>query len=154
ERRTSDLAGSSADRVLGEELVEVLSRADEAVVREARDVRPVRLQAHAATDDAQPLVADPALLLRRGNAEGEQRAGRAGGEPAAADLLSGEGGPLEEDDVHPVGGQGGRTRGAAGTGSADDDVRRVVRRSGCTARGGLGHLACLACEGIHELASV
>ena len=143
------------DRVLGEDVVEVLPRADQAVGREAREVGPRQGQAHAAADDPQAVVLDPAVLLGRGDAEGDELLDGARGQPVAADLLAREARLLQDEDVQPGHGEVGRGGRSRGTGTDDDDV------------GGLGGApaemppaaslmvsvtpASHACERLHEL---
>lgn len=124
-----DQAGAVLDGVLGEDVVEVHPGADETIGRERGALRPVELESHAGTDDAQPLVADPAVRLGGRDAQVDQLTDRPGGQSVAADLLAGEVRLLEEEHVdarHREVGGGGRS---SGTGSDDDDVSRVDIRS-------------------------
>ena len=81
-----------------------------------------------AADDAQAVVLDPAVLLGRGDAEGDQLADRARGEPVAADLLAGERRLLQQQDVEAGLGEVGRRGRPRRAGADDDDVRgRPIR---------------------------
>src|SRR5690348_11325650 len=95
ERRTGDRdileePGASLLRVPGQELVEVGPCPDRAEARERRQVGPGQLDPAAAADDAQALVAQPAIVLAGGYAHRGEGLDRAWGEPVAADLLPGK----------------------------------------------------------------
>ncbi len=114
-------ADARLDRVGGQDLVEVLAGAHQAEVGEARQLRPVELEAHPAADHAQALVADPAGGVDV-DTHRDELLDRSGRQPVAADLLAGEGGLLEQQDVEPGLREvecGCRT---GGPGADDDDV--------------------------------
>ena len=73
-------------------------------------------------DDAQALVADPAVLLGRRDAQGDQLPDGARRQAVAADLLAGEVRLLEEQDVQPAHGEVGGGRRPAWAGADDDDI--------------------------------
>jgi len=161
------------DRVPGEDVVEVHPGAHEAVGRELRRVGPVELQPVAAADDPQALVLDPSVVFGRGHPQGDELADRPRRQAVAADLLAGEGGLLQQQDVEPRHGQVCRRRRAAGAGTDDDDVgsardglgglqavqggvgrRRVGRRGRVPdhVHGAHSSVRPAACEDVHELA--
>ena len=118
------------------------ARADQAVVGEAGDVGPRQGQAHAAADDPQALVADPAVLGGRRDAEADELLDRARGEAVAADLLAGEVRLLQQHDVEAGHGEVCRGGRPGGSGADDDDVGplgRGGRSGGGRVQGGLGH---------------
>ena len=118
-------AGAGLLGLPGDDLVEVHPGANQAVVGERRQLRPGQLQPHATADDAQPVVADPAVLSRRLDADREQLLDRTRRETVSADLLAGKGGLLQQQDVEARLRQVVRGRGAGGAGADDDHVRGV-----------------------------
>jgi hypothetical protein len=114
-----DQPGAGDDRVRGEPGVEVAPAAHQAVARPAVQRRPVDLGHLAAAGDPQPPVADPAGGV---DAQVVERLDRAGGQPVAADLLAGQPGLLQDDDVEAGAGEVPRGRGARRTGTDDDHV--------------------------------
>ena len=108
--------------VLGEEGVEVAAGADQAVVGPAPQLRPVHLDDLAAAEDPQALVPHPAGGGEVSTPRSSQRLDAARGQPVAADLLAGEVGLLQDDDVEARGRQrpGGRRPRRAG--AHDDHV--------------------------------
>ena len=97
--------GAGLLRVPGQDLVEVGPGADQAVARIAGQVRPVQLDPAAAADDAQALVAQPAVALGDRHAHAGQRLDRARGQAVAADLLPREAGLLQHQHVQAGRGQ-------------------------------------------------
>ena len=110
------------DRVLGQDVVEVLPGANQAVWREAGQVRPGKLEAHAAADDAKAVILDPAILLGGRDSESDQLADGAGRQTVAADLLARKSALLQQQDVQPGHRQIRRCRRSARTGADDDDI--------------------------------
>ena len=104
--------GALALRGPGQHLVEVGAGADQAVAGDAGQLGPGQLQPLAAADDAQALVADPAVALLVRDAEGDELLDPARGEAVAAHLLARERGLLEQDDVEARPGEVRRGGGA------------------------------------------
>jgi hypothetical protein len=113
------MPGARRDRVRGEPGVEVAPAADQAVAGPALEGRPVDLDHLAAPGDPQPLVTDPAGGV---DAHVVERLDGARGQPVAADLLAGQPGLLQDDDVEAGAGEVPRGRGARRTGADDDHV--------------------------------
>ncbi|MNW56559.1 hypothetical protein D3C74_342840 [compost metagenome] len=118
--------GARALRVLGERLVEVHARAGEPVGRVGLELGPGQLPRASARDDAQALVADPAVLGAGGDAHAHELADGPRGQPVAADLVAREGGLLEEEDVQARRGAVVRGRGPCWARTDDDDVRIII----------------------------
>ena len=101
--------------VPGQFLVEAEPGPDQSVLREVGDLGPGKFDAAAAGQQAQALVAAPALGFGVRQAEFLDLADGAGGEPVAADLFRGKAGLFQHRDVDAglrqvVGGSGpGRT---------------------------------------------
>ena len=112
--------------VVGEHLVEVATRPDEPVGREARQLGPGQLDRQPAAEDPQALVVQPAGLLAGVDAEVDQLLDRPRGEAVPAHLLAGELRLLEHEHVEPGPREVGRRRGAGGAGADDDDVGGAV----------------------------
>ena len=119
----------------GEHLVQVGPGPDQAVPRVAGQLGPGQFQPLARADDAQALVADPAVLLADADAHGHQRPDPARGQAVPAHLLPRERGLLQHQDVKPGLGQvkGGRRTSRPG---ADHDDVGVVGAAGRPARVG------------------
>jgi hypothetical protein len=112
--------------VTRERLVELSARAHHAVAGKGVGLGPVELERVPAALDAQALRALPA---GRVDAEGDELLRGARGQAVAADLVAGEGRPLEEDDVETVVREVRSRRAATRTGTDDDDVGPL---DGCT----------------------
>lgn len=121
-------------RLPGQLLVEVVPLPYESVVGVGGEIRPVQLEADAAADDAEPLVPEPARLLRDVDSHGDELFGGARCQPVTAHLLPRERGLFEEQDVQSGLGQ---VVGGGGTGwpGPDDDHIGGVFGEGL----GLGH---------------
>ena len=115
-------------RAAGQRLVQVMARPDQAEAGVARQFGPGQFHPLARADDAQALVPDPAVLLADADAHADEGLDRARGEPVAADLLPGEPGLLEHQDVKPRLRQVKGGRRAGGPGADHDDVRLVSGR--------------------------
>ncbi|CAK7281866.1 hypothetical protein SGPA1_12659 [Streptomyces misionensis JCM 4497] len=118
--------------VAGQDLIEVVALADESVVRVGGEIGPVELEAGAAADDAQALVAQPARLLGDVDAHGDELLDGAGGEAVTAHLFAGELGLLQEQYVETGLREVVRGRGAGWPRAHDDHIGGVVGE-------GLGH---------------
>ena len=130
-------------RVSGQRLVEVLARPDQPVVREGGQLGPGDLHPHAAADDPQALVADPAVFSAGRDAEGDQLLDRSGRQAVATDLLAREGRLLQQQHVQAGRREVRRGRRPRRTRSDDDHV--------CGLRGlalVLTHRPCRSCCGL------
>ena len=96
-QRDAELLGAP-----GEDLVEVEPGSDEPVVGEAGQLGPRQLDPHAARQDPQPLVLQPAGLGAGVDAELDELVHRARREAVAADLLARKRGLLEERHDKPA----------------------------------------------------
>jgi len=109
--------------VLGEELVEVGAGTYEAVVREVIELGPRHLERlDASSVDAKALVAQPSGFGGGVDAELDELAGRPRRQAISADLLAGEVGLLEDEDVEAGTGQVRGGGGATGASADDDDI--------------------------------
>src|SRR5450432_2035460 len=141
----------------GQNLVEVEPCAYQAVVGKTGQLWPGQLDAHAARQNAQPLVLEPACLGAGIDAELHQLLHGTRGEPVTTDLLAREGALLQQRDVEPrlseMRGGGGSGR----SGTDHDDVGLRGRRAGGN-RVRIGDRErrrcggdCLACHGFTTL---
>jgi len=140
----------------GQRLVQVVPGADQAVAGIAGQLGPGQFQPLACADDAQALVAHPAVLLADADAHADQGLYRARGQPVAADLLPREPGFLQQQHVQPGLRQVESGGGAGWPGAHDDDVGFVSR---WMVRGGgsvLGHLikSWCSCEPLHKFFAI
>ena len=116
--------GSRRARVLGELVVEARAGQRQPVAGEGVLLVPGELQAVAAAHHAQTPVGDPALLTGGGQSDQLELAHRSWGQAVAADLLAGEAGLLEGDDIEALLGQIVRGGGAARPGTHHDHIGR------------------------------
>src|SRR3984957_8044462 len=151
DRRALEQLRTSGLRAAGQLLVKRGAGTHKPVAGVTAQLGPVKLEAHAAADHPQALVAQPAGLFADVDAERDEGLDRARGEAVAAHLVPREPGLLEQQHVKAglrqvVGG-----RGAGGTG-ADDYHVGVVIPDGYV----LGHLirSWVSCERLHKIFAV
>ena len=109
-------------RAPGQDLIEVEAGADQAVIGKAGEFGPRQLHPHAASNDPQALVVQPARFRAGIDAELHELLHGAWGEAVAAHLFAREGVLLEQHDVDPGLREMGRGRGARRAGADHDHV--------------------------------
>src|SRR5699024_4675665 len=113
-------------------LIEFVPRGGGAVARVALDLGPREIVLAPAAVHAQALVAVPAVLLADLDPHPDDLGHGARGQPVPADLVPGEGRPLEQQDLQAVVREVVRGRSATGPRAHDDDVRVALTRTSHT----------------------
>src|ERR1700722_2723693 len=151
DRRALEQLRTSGLRAAGQLLVKRGASAHQAVAGVTAQLGPVKLEAHAAADHPQALVAQPAGLFADVDAERDEGLDRARREPVAAHLVSRKPGLLDQQHAKAslrqiVGGRRARRAGA------DDYHVGVVIPDGYV----LGHLirSWVSCELLHKIFAV
>ena len=114
--------GSARAGVLRQNVIELGARQREAVAGEGCAFDPRKLESMPAADDAQTLVAYPAIGLGGGNPHEAELADRPRGQPIAADLVAWEARLLERDDAEALFGEVMGDGGPRRAGAHDDRV--------------------------------